>query len=131
MNQAVIDTAWAAPAAAAAATGIFTPPPAAGRLFLQAADAVAFDGTTLVLRGVHPLTLDLADRRHPAGEMATGTFVASWPETRNDADEDGDFRRKDFGASLSVVVGGREEAGEVALSRAESHQVASYPAAVK
>lgn len=93
-------------AAAAAATGA-----AADWRFLQNADAVSFDGETLSLRGIHPQTILVADRpRRLSGDLPTAAFVSIW---RDGGDS---LRAEPAGASLSVVVGGREQTATVALS---------------
>jgi len=97
-------------AAEAAATGTFETP-AADWLFVQNADGVSFDGTTLTLKGVHPQTVMFADRpQRMSGDMATAKFVAIWMDGKDS------FQKDPPNASLSVIVDGQEQTSVVELS---------------
>jgi len=117
MRKTVIAAAVAALAltgtaavAATAATGSFEAP-AADWLFVQNADAVTFDGATLTLKGIHPQTVMFADRpQRMSGDMATEKFVSIWNEGKES------FQKDPPNASISVVVGGKEQTAVVELT---------------
>jgi hypothetical protein len=58
-------------------------------MFVQTAQAMASDGTSLTLKGVTPSTLYFSDRpKRVVGHMSTVDFVDLWAEGENSFEED-------------------------------------------
>jgi hypothetical protein len=58
-------------------------------MFVQTAQGMTSDGTTLTLKGITPSTLYFSDRpQRIVGHMATGDFVDLWGEGDNSFEED-------------------------------------------
>ena len=84
--------------------------PAADWLFVQSADTVTFDGTTLTLKGIHPATVLFTDRpQRMAGGMATAEFVSTWAAGKDS------FQKDPPNASLSSVVDGVQQASVIEI----------------
>lgn len=90
-------------------TGSFQAP-AADWLFVQSADTVTFDGTTLTLKGIHPATVLFTDRpQRMAGGMATAEFVSTWAAGKDS------FLKDPPNASLSSVVDGVQRSAVIEI----------------
>lgn len=105
----VIAAAAGADAAEPGPTGAFQAP-AADWLFVQSADTVTFDGTTLTLKGIHPSTVLFTDRpQRMAGGMATAEFVSTWTAGTDS------FQKDPPNASLSAIVDGKQQASVIEI----------------
>jgi hypothetical protein len=87
-----------------------TPMPPANWLFVQTADSVTVEGTTLTLKGVAPQTLMFTDRpERMTGDAPTAKFVEYWTSGKSD------FEKDPPNATLSVDVDGKPQLSVIEL----------------